>query len=243
MNFFANFPNRPKITGQAYHFANDAECTSTHWTQQGQSSETAFSTVSDEVGGAVTATTQATTPAQGNDVTAQHVAEQFKLSAGAEVVFFCRIKFDEVTNSQQICGIAKQATSGIGGASGTANFYTDVLGGFWVDDGDKHIDFIYGKNVATSNANYTKPTLQRTVDLVTATYNDLAFRIRMDDTTAGKGVVEAWIDGVKILETTFTDLCDDEEGALMMGVAVGATTGSATRAYTCDAIGAFQRAA
>ena len=247
-DFFRNWPNRPKVTGQFYHFTNDAECASSHWAQGGTGSQTDFSTVSDEVGGAVTATTQSSTPAQGNYAAAQHVAEQYKLSLGAELVFFARIKFDEVTNSQQFVGIMKQVaaidTAGmLGGSGGTAGLSSDVLGAFWADDGDAHIDFIYGKNVATSNANYTKPTMARTVDLVANTYNDFAFRIKMDPDVAQKGVVSAFVDGVKVYEGTLTDLCEDEEGALGMGVAVGATPGGATRSYTCDAIGAVQRAA
>lgn len=246
-NPFANFPNRPKLTWQFYHFQDDRDCLSSVWSQGGTGSQTDFSTVSDEVGGAVSAATKTSTPAQGDYHTTQHVSEQFKLSIGAEIFFMARAKFDEATNCQIFLGIAKQVaaidTAGVlGGSGGTAGLSTDVIGAFWKDDGDTNIDMIYGKNVATSNANYTHAK-NAVGTLVASTYKDYAFRIKMDDTTAQKGVYEAWLDGVKVMELSFTDLCEDEEGALTFGVAVGATTGSAVRTITVDYIGAYQRAA
>lgn len=249
-NPFSNFPNRPKVTGQMYHFADDRECASTVWTQSGTGTEVTFTVATDEVGGAVQATTATSGYAQGDSVFAQASSEQFKFSLGAEVLFLARFQIDSetagsatiATDSQFFVGLAITTANGVaGGTSGTGNVGTDLIG-FWTDDGDLNIDFVYGKNVATSNANYTHAS-NAIGTYAAGTYKDYAFRVKMDPDTAQLGTVTAWLDGVKVYEATLSDLPEDEELALTMGVATGATTGSKYRLYKTDLIGAIQRAA
>lgn len=205
-NPFARMPYGPRWHSRFFDFISDIELATSSWAHNVTNS-TAPTTVTDAAGGVATFTN---TTGTDDRVESQAVCESISLAGlNQEAWFTARVKFSEATEVDYFLGFAITDTDIVGDTA----VASDLIG-FEKNDGDTNIDFILGKDVSAA-ADYTRAAAIGT--LVADTYNVYTFYVKTDATTAGTALVIAWLDGVKVLEATYTaDVPNDELMTLSM---------------------------
>ena len=233
----ANFPRVSQAQEFFEDFLTDEGLTGWTATQNdGSGSGTGAATaVADAVNGVVTIATNTASGADGEWSQIQQEAETFKLGLGAKIRFACRLKLDDVTQSEFFAGLCITDTAAIGDSGAGDNVMTDFIG-FTSDDGDAFLDLVWDLN-GTARASYNRAAALAT--MVDDTWMELAFEIVMDPVTAGTGVVRAWLDGKPLVLTGgsydyySTDMPYDEELCVLLAVANGNTS---TRTLSVDVV-------
>lgn len=133
----------------------------------------------------------------------QGIKEVWKFVAGKKLFFCTRFKLNEATQSEFIAGLAIRDTSSLDASDGTY---------FIKEDGEATYDFAVNKD--------TTLTYARDIGtLANSTYVQLAFYY-------DGAKMSAYVNGVLKAVTAVTNLCDDEELAITMGVKNGTTASS-----------------
>ncbi len=223
-NPFARMPYGPRWHSRFFDFISDIELATSSWTHTVTNSS-APTTVTDAAGGVATFTNAG---ADNDRIETQGCAESISLAGlNQEAWFTARVKVSDATNVDLFLGFAITDTDIVGDTA----VASDLIG-FEKNGGDTNIDFILGKNVSAA-ADYTRAAAIGTA--VDDTYAVYTFYVKTDATTAGTALVIAWLDGVKVLEATYTaDVPNDE--LMTMSMLFQNHTGAA-HVMTVDYIG------
>lgn len=190
-----------------------------NWTSSGTGTEVITQPqTNDAQCGVVVLTTQASTPADDDNVQLQYKQEFIKLTLDSRTRMVWRAKLGSATQSEFFLGLSITDSDIVGGS----NYSTDLIG-FTKDDGDTNTDFVFDIN-ATAQSTYNRASAIATMD---TSYHEYAMEIIMDASTAGRGIVRVWIDGVPIVlsgagyDWASDDFPYDEELTVTMSAAAG----------------------
>ena len=214
--------NGPVCYGRWSDFLQDLELSTTNATYTVTGS-TAPTTVTHAVGGSAVFTNAA---ADNDRIEVSETSEWVKLELGKSYRFVFRGNVDAVTSGQTDIGFGLGVidTDWLGDAAVVADGLF-----FEVNDGDTNLDLVTIYNGGT----YVRDAAL--VALTDATNFRVVLDVIMDRTTAGKGRIRVWVDGVLELNALRTGLPYDEELCLMYGIQNGAAE---AQVLTIDYIGA-----
>lgn len=156
-----------------------------------------------------------TTGSSANDFASlQMNGEAWAVTAGRDIWFECRVKFDDTNDTRWFIGLASTDVTGttIGPIMDSVASGNSMIG--FIQDGDTGIEI----DSLVQNGGTGTQTGEG-VDLVDDTYNTLAFHVRSNDG------VEFFIDGVSVGEIT-TNIPDGD--AMTLSMEVHSPTASST---------------
>lgn len=171
-------------------------------------------------------TTNSANGADGEWHQIQGNVEWVKLGKDRTLQFVCRCKLSEATQTAWFCGLCITDTGIVGIAAGPVNNFATDFVGFYKADGGTTVQFAIGKN----QTDWTNTDGVASVATMNTSYNEWAFEIVMDASTAGKGVCRAWLNGQPltlgsgVAALSSTALPDDEDLTPTVALANGDTT-------------------
>jgi len=227
---FANFPSGPDWYVIFHDFDNENDIDA--YTVTAISSGSGAVTT-DEKFGVYRISAAATTEDSGAQL--QGDMETVSLNTGKVVEFICRVKPAVADQSTFFAGIAITDTSVLHATDGSlANALTITDGiGFVKPDGESNL---YG----VIRRDSVQAATGAIATVTASSYSTLAFRVTMDDSTAGKGRVDFYVDGVYAGRLDSTTMPYDSEEILTDTVAYQSGDASGTDTFDIDYIGVRQ---